>query len=85
MRPKVMEDLAAFSVREVNRKRREFLCRTVRVEVISKVISTCFLKIEGRGTFVRAKERLLVESVGDQNLGPKAPPRSKKGREMEQR
>ena len=39
------------------RKRRVFLCRrTVRVKAKSKVISTCFLKIEGRGTFVGAKD-----------------------------
>ena len=64
MRPKGMEDLAAFSVREVKkaaveeRKRRVFLCRrTVRVEVRSKVIPAGLLKIEGRGTFVEAKDR----------------------------
>ena len=39
-------------------KRRVFLCkRTVRVEVKGKVISTSFLKIEGKGTFVEAKDR----------------------------
>ena len=55
MRPKAMEDLAAFSVREV--KRRIFLCRrTVREKVKSKVIPASFLKIEGRGTFVGPKE-----------------------------
>ena len=39
-------------------KRQVFLCRkTVRVKVIDKVIPTSFLKIEGRGTFVEAKDR----------------------------
>ena len=38
------------------RKRRVFLCRrTVTVKVKSKVIPRSFLKIEGRGTFVKAK------------------------------
>ena len=83
MRPKGMEDLAAFSVIEESSsrgKRRVFLCRrTVRVKVKSKVIPASFLKIEGRGTFVGAKEKRLVELGGDQNSGPKAPPRSKRG------
>ena len=40
------------------RKRRVYLCRrTVRVEVKNKVIPTSFLKIEGWGTFVEAKDR----------------------------
>ena len=40
------------------RKRQVFFCRrTVRVEVRRKVIPASFLKIEGRGTLVRAKER----------------------------
>ena len=40
------------------RKRRVFLCRrTVWVEVRSKVIPASFLKIEGRGTLVEAKDR----------------------------
>ena len=40
------------------RKRRVFLCRrTVRVKVKSKVIPTSFLKIQGRETFVGAKDR----------------------------
>ena len=39
-------------------KRQVFLCRkTARVKVISKFISASFLKIEGRGTFVGAKDR----------------------------
>ena len=58
MQPKGMEDLATFSVREVKRKRRVFLCRrTVRVEVRSKVIPASFMKIEGRRTFVGAKDQ----------------------------
>ena len=58
MRPKGMEDLAAFSAREVKRKRRVFLCRrTVRVKVGGKAILASFLKIEGRGTLVGAKDR----------------------------
>ena len=40
------------------RKRRVFLCkRTVKVKVKSKVIPTSFLKIQGRETFVEAKDR----------------------------
>ena len=39
-------------------KRRVFLCRrTVRVKIKSKVIPASFLKIEGRGTLVGAKDR----------------------------
>ena len=39
-------------------KRRVFLCRgTVGVEVRNKVIPASFLKIEGRGTLVGAKDR----------------------------
>ena len=38
------------------RKRQVFLCRkTATVKVISKVMAKTFLKIEGRGTFVGAK------------------------------
>ena len=40
------------------RKRRVFPCkRTVRVKVEGKVIPASFRKIEGRGTFVGAKDR----------------------------
>ena len=40
------------------KKRRVFLCRrTVRVEVKSKVILTSFPKIQGKETFVGAKDR----------------------------
>ena len=53
----------------------------MRVKVISKVIPASFLKIQGRETFVGAKEGWLVELVGDQNRGPEALPRSKKGQE----
>ena len=83
MRPIGMEDLAAFSVRKVEnssrgkRKRRVFLCRgTVRV----KAIPASFLKIEGRATFVGAKEPQLEELVGGQNTGPEASPRSKQSK-----
>ena len=52
MRPKGMEDLAALSATEV--KRRVLLYRkTVGV----KVIPARFLKVEGRGTLVGAKDR----------------------------
>ena len=70
MRPKGMEDLAAFSAREVKkaaeeereRERRVFLCRrTVRVKVKGKVIPASFLKIEGRGTLAEAKNRKKKE------------------------
>ena len=44
-----------------------------------------FLKIEGRGTLVGGgivkKEGQSVELVGDQNPGPEAPPKSKRGQE----
>ena len=86
MWPKGMEDLATFSVREVKRgKRQAFLCRrTVRVKVKGKVIPASFLKIEER--YVRRGKRLekegwLIEFVGDQNSGPEALPRSKRGQE----
>ena len=57
MRPKGMEDLAAFSAREVESssrgKRRVFLCRwTVTAKAGGKVIPASFLKIEGRGALV---------------------------------
>ena len=40
------------------RKRRVFLCeRTVRVKVEGKVIQVSFLKVEGRGMLVVAKDR----------------------------
>ena len=59
MQPKGMEDLAAFSAREVKRAAEErrvfFVERTVKVDVKIKVIPTSFLKIERRGTFVGAK------------------------------
>ena len=56
-----------------------------RVQVKNKVIPTSFLKIEGKGTFVGAKDRekegQLHELAGNHNPGPEAPPRRKKGRE----
>ena len=67
------------------RKTQAFLCRrTVRVNVGGKAIPASFLKIEGRGTLIGAKdrrERDRVELVGGQNQGPVAPPMSKKGQE----
>ena len=64
MRPKGMEDLVAFSAREVKRaaaeerERRVFLCRrTVRVKMEDKVIPARFLKIEERGRSLRRKTR----------------------------
>ena len=63
MRPKGMEDLAAFSAREIMRaaaeeRERVFLCReTVRVNVGGKAIPASFLKIEGKGVLVGAKDR----------------------------
>ena len=56
----------------------------MRVKVRSKVIPASFLKIEGWGMLVGAKDRRegqLVELVGGQNLGPEAPPMNKKNRE----
>ena len=43
-----------------------------------------FPKIQGRETFVGAKEGRLVELVGDQNPGSEAPPWSKIGRERKE-
>ena len=45
------------------RKRRVFLCRrTARVTVKSKIIPTSFLKVEGRGPFIGAKDRKKRDS-----------------------
>ena len=64
-------------------RRQVFLCRrTVRVKVGGKAISASFLKIEGWETLVGAKDRgkrQIEELICDQNPGPKAPPRSKRG------
>ena len=65
MWPKRMEGLAAFSAREVAAEERDeqqrketSLCRgTVRIEVEGKIIPASFLKVEGRGTLVGAKDR----------------------------
>ena len=64
-----MENLAAFSVREVEsssrgkRKTRVFLGkRTVKVEVKGKVIPTSFLKIKGSRTPVGAKDQRKRDS-----------------------
>ena len=75
MRPTGMEDLVAFIAREVKRaaaeERERFLCRrTVRV----KVIPARFLKIEGRGTLVGAKDRREREI--DRRIGRWSEPRS---------
>ena len=58
----------------------------MRVKVGGKVIPASFLKIEGKGTLVGAKDRRereerIEELVGGQNPGPEAPPRSKKEQE----
>ena len=53
----------------------------MRVEVKSKVIPASFLKIEGRGTLVGAKGGRLVELLGHQNPGLKAPCKCKRRRE----
>ena len=57
----------------------------MRVEVRSKVISTSFLKIKGRGDSRWGgrleKEGKLVELAGVRNPGPEASPRSKTRRE----
>ena len=56
-------------------KRGVFLCRwTVRIDEKGKVISTIFLKIEGRGRTLGRKNGELVESVGDQSPSSEAPP-----------
>ena len=93
MRPKAMEDLAAFSAREVKRaaaaeerERDEYSYAegTVRVKVKGKVIRASFLKTEGRETLVGAidrREEQIEELVDGQNPGPEAPPRSKKRQE----
>ena len=56
----------------------------MRVEAISKVISTIFLKIEERGTIDGEKEGRLVELVGGQNPGFEALTRSKRERERKE-
>ena len=65
--------------------RRVFLCRTtVRVNVGNKLIPASFLKIEGRGTLVWAKDLRkgqIEELIGGHNPSPEAPPRCKKGQE----
>ena len=92
MRPKGMENLAAFSVRKVKRaaaggkrKRRVFLCRRiVGVKIGGKVIPASFLKAEGRGRLLGRKtgERGQIEElVGGENPGAEAPPMGKKERE----
>ena len=49
--------------RKGKKKRQVFLCRrTVRVKVKSKVIPTSFLKIQGRETFLGAKDRRKRDS-----------------------
>ena len=59
-------------------KRRVFHCRrTVRVKVGDKAIPGSSLKVEGRGTFIEAKDRGKWDR--SKNIGPKSPPRSKKG------
>ena len=56
MRPKEMEDLAAFDVREQQQKKETSipLQRTVRVKVGGKAIPASFLQVEGRRTLVGA-------------------------------
>ena len=53
------------------------------IKVEGKVISASFLKIEGRGRSLGRKtgerERQIEELVGDQNPGPEALPRNRKG------
>ena len=54
------------------------------MKVKSKVILASFLKIEGRGTLIGANDRRegqIEKLVGDQNPGPEASPRNRKGRE----
>ena len=55
----------------------------MRIKVKGKVIPTSFRKIKGRGDACWGerpeREEQLEELVGDQNSGPEAPPRSKKG------
>ena len=80
MRPKGMEDLAAFSAREVKsssrgkRKRRIFHCgRTVRVKVGDKVIPASFLKVKDGG---RSLGRKAGERGTDRRIGRWSDPRS---------
>ena len=61
MRPKGIEDLAAFSAREVKRaaaeeRERDEYSSAEGVKVGGKVIPASFLKIEGRGALVGAKD-----------------------------
>ena len=78
MRPKGMEDLAAFSAKEVKRaaaeeKERVFLCRrTMRVKVRGKAIPASFLKIEGGCSL----EQKTGERGTDRRIGRWSEPRS---------
>ena len=92
--PKVIENLAAFSARKAtraaateNEEKERIISMQKENESRSKRRSRpmSFLKIEGRKTFLggeRAeKRRWLVDLLGDQIPSPKAPFRSKRGRE----
>ena len=62
MRPKEMEDLAAFSAKEVKRAAAEKktsipLQKNSESQSRRQIIPASFLKIEGRGTLVGAKYR----------------------------
>ena len=59
------------------RKRRVFLCRrTVGVKVEGKAIPASFLKVEGRGSLVGAKDQGERETVTDRKIGRWSEPRS---------
>ena len=87
-----MKDLAALIAKEVNnaaveeRKREEYSsAKEVQNNVQSKVISTSFLKIEGRSIVIwveQWRKRDGKENLrDDQNQSLEAPPRSSGGRE----
>ena len=57
----------------------------MRVNVAGKPTPVSFLRVEGRGALVGAKDRReregqIEELVGGQNQGPVAPPRARKGK-----
>ena len=89
MQPKAMEDLVAFSAREVKRaaaeerERDEYSSAEGQCESKGgNAIPVSFLKIEGVGDTRWGKrlqrESQIEELVGGQNPGREAPPRSKK-------
>ena len=93
MRPKEMEDLAAFSVREVKRaaaeerERDQYSLQKDGESQSKKSSPRVFGKLMEGGRLlgeIAKKEAQSVELVGDQNPGPEAPPKNKRGRERKE-